>query len=287
MSDPDRLVKFEEKLFNETKFLYADSTFFSVFPSFRLLKGQAQQVLKSPNMVVLSATAAKKYFGSIDNAVGKVLLISSKQDNYLVTGVAEDCPSNSQIKFDFIASFSSFGPAQEETYWNANYTTYLLLKDQQSIASLQAKVEPFMKKEMDQIDKGSYVNFQLEPYTKVHLYSPYDGFEPNSNITYVYIIGAIAVLILLIACFTYINLSTARSMERAKEVGIRKVAGAIRGQVFWQFIGESILVTVISLVLSFILASLIYLVLMLWPTETFQLRNFFKLPFCWQRWLSR
>ena len=109
MSDPDRLVKFEDKLFNETKFLYADSTFFSVFPSFRLLKGQAQQVLKSPNMVVLSATAAKKYFGSIDNAVGKVLLISSKQDNYLVTGVAEDCPSNSQIKFDFIASFSSFG----------------------------------------------------------------------------------------------------------------------------------------------------------------------------------
>jgi len=257
MSDPDRLVKYEDKLFNETKFLYADSTFFSVFPSFRLLKGQAQQVLKSPNMVVLSATAAKKYFGSIDNAVGKVLLISSKQDNYLVTGVAEDYPSNSQIKFDFIASFSSFGPAQEETYWNANYTTYLLLKDKSSIASLQAKVEPFMKKEMDRIERGAYVNFQLEPYTKVHLYSPYDGFEPNSNITYIYIIGAIAVLILLIACFTYINLSTARSMERAKEVGIRKVAGAIRGQVFWQFIGESILVTFISLVLSFILASLI------------------------------
>ena len=87
-------------------------------------------------MVVLSATAAKKYFGGIDNAVGKVLLISSKQDNYLVTGIAEDCPSNSQIKFDFIASFSSFGPAQEETYWNANYTTYLLLKDKSSIASL-------------------------------------------------------------------------------------------------------------------------------------------------------
>jgi len=257
MSDPDRLVKFEDKLFNETKFLYADSTFFSVFPSFRLLKGQAEQVLKSPNMVVLSATAAKKYFGSINNAIGKVLLISSKQDNYLVTGVAEDCPSNSQIKFDFIASFSSLGPAQEDTYWNANYTTYLLLKDKNSIASLQAKVEPFMKKEMDRIDKGSWVNYQLEPYTKVHLFSPYDGFEPNSNITYIYIIGAIAVLILLIACFTYINLSTARSMERAKEVGIRKVAGAIRGQVFWQFIGESILVTVISLVLSFILASLI------------------------------
>jgi putative ABC transport system permease protein len=102
-----------------------------------------------------------------------------------------------------------------------------------------------------------YVNFELEPYTRVHLYSAYDGFEPNSNIKYVYIISAIAILILVIACFTYINLSTARSMERAREVGIRKVAGAVRGQVFWQFITESLLIALVALVLSVLAATLV------------------------------
>jgi putative ABC transport system permease protein len=251
-----RLVKYREHLFNEKKFMYADSTFFNVFPSFKLKIGQAREVLKDPNRVVLTESAARKYFGNIRDAVGKTLEISSRQDPFLVTGVVEDCPSNSQIKFDFLASFSSLGETQEETYWNANFTTYLLLKDQPSIASLQAKIKPFMKKEMANV-AGAYVNFELEPFTKIHLYSPYDGFEPNSNIMYIYIIGAIALLILVIACFTYINLSTARSLERAKEVGIRKVAGAFRSQVFWQFIGESSLLTFVSLLLSTVLAALL------------------------------
>jgi putative ABC transport system permease protein len=238
MSDPDRLVKYGDKIFTEKQFLYADSTFFRVF-SFKLVKGDPATVLKSPNMLVISQSAAKKYFGNED-PVGKILQVTSNQDNYTVTGVAEDCPSNSQIKFDFLASFSSFGPAQEETYFNANYTTYLLLKDKNAIASLQKKIAPFMKKEMSD-NQGAYVNYQLEPYTRVHLYSPYDGFEANSNITYIYIIAGIALLVLIIACFTYINLSTARSMERAKEVGIRKVSGAFRLQIFWQFISESFL----------------------------------------------
>ncbi|MEI9807113.1 MAG: hypothetical protein WDO16_04060 [Bacteroidota bacterium] len=133
-----------------------------------------------------------------------------------MTGVAEDCPSASQIKFDFIASFSSFGTAQEESYFEANYTTYLLLKDKEAISSLQGKIGSFMKKEMSD-NAGAYINYELEPFTRVHLYSPYDGFEANSNITYIYIIGGIALLVLIIACFTYINLSTARSMERQKK----------------------------------------------------------------------
>lgn len=254
MSDPDRLVKYDDKIFMEKKFLYADSTFFQVF-SFPLLKGNPAQVLKSPNMVVLSQSAAKKYFGDQD-PVGKILQIGSNQDIYTVTGVAEDCPSASQIKFDFIASFSSLGATQEETYFNANYTTYLLLKNKEGINSLQQKIGPFMKKEMSG-DRGTYVNFELEPYTRIHLYSPYDGFEANSNIIYIYIIAGIALLVLVIACFTYINLSTARSMERAKEVGIRKVSGAFRLQIFWQFISESFLLTTISLALSFVLIALV------------------------------
>src|SRR4030095_6603414 len=255
MSDPDRLVKFEDKLFDEKRFLYADSTFFGVFKSFKLLKGIPQQVLKNPRNVVVSAATAVKYFGSIDNAPGKIILVGSNQENYLVTGVAEDCPASSQIKFDFLSSFSSLGPAQEETYWDANYTTYLLLKDKDARNSLQRKIAPFMKKEM--AGEGAYVNFEFEPYTRVHLYSPYDGFEPNGSISYVYIISAVAILILIIACFTYLNLSTARSMERAREVGIRKVAGAFRKQVFWQFIGESLLVSGLSLIISFVLAALL------------------------------
>jgi putative ABC transport system permease protein len=255
MSDPDRLVKSEDKIFNEKKFVYADSTFFSVFNSFHLVKGQPQQVLKEKNNVVLTVSAAKKYFGNIDNAVGKMLQIGSKQDNYLITGIAEDCPTNSQIQFDFMASFSTMDVSQEDTYWEANYTTYLLLKDNASIASLQKKIGPFMKKEME--GEGAVINYYLEPYTWIHLHSPYDGFEPNSNITYIYIIAGIALLILAIACFTYINLSTARSLERAREVGIRKVAGAIRKQVFWQFIGESFFVTMVSILLSLIAAGLL------------------------------
>ena len=254
MSDPDRLVKYDDKIFMEKRFLYADSTFFQVF-SFPLVKGDPAQVLKSPNMVVLSQSTAKKYFGD-ENPVGKILQINSSQDIYTVTGVAEDSPSESQIKFDFIASFSSLGATQEETYFNANYTTYLLLKNKEAISSLQGKIGSFMKKEMS-ADPGAYVNYEFEPYTRIHLYSPYDGFEANSNITYIYIIAGIALLVLVIACFTYINLSTARSMERAKEVGIRKVSGAFRLQIFWQFISESFLLTSIALALSFVLIALV------------------------------
>jgi putative ABC transport system permease protein len=245
------LVKYEDKIFSEPGFIHADSTFFSVF-SFKLLKGTADQVLKAPNMLVISESAAKKFFAN-DDPVGKTLQIGSTQVNYLITGVAEDCPSNSQIKFDFLASFSSLGPAQEETYYNANYLTYFLLKDEASIASLQPKIAPFMKKDMT----DAVMTFNLEPYTSVHLHSELDGYEPNSNINYIYITGGVALLILIIACFTYVNLSTARSMERAKEVGIRKVSGAFRSQVFWQFIGESSLITAMALILSFVLAAVL------------------------------
>lgn len=253
MYQSGRIVKFEDKVFNEKKFMYADSTFFDLF-SFRLRQGNTSNALAGPNKILLTETTARRYFGST-NPVGKTLLINASQTPYLITGIIQDCPENSQIKFDFLASFSSMGNIQEKTYWNANYTTYLLLRDENSFTSLQNKIPGFMKKEMaDQ--PNTYVSFELEPFTKIHLYSPYPGFEPNNSITYIYIICAVALLILFIACFTYINLGTASSIERAKEVGVRKVLGADKWQVFWQHIGESILLCLISVVISLILVAM-------------------------------
>jgi putative ABC transport system permease protein len=244
-----RLVKYNEIIINEPNFIFADSTFFKVF-DFKLISGTANEVLKAPKMVVVTKSTAKKYFAD-ESPVGKTILLGSKQDPYLVTGVAEDCPANSQIQFNMIASLSSFGPLQEERYSDANYTTYLLMNSPSSLQPLQQKINALMKQENGNSDFK--VNFELERFTKIHLYSPYDAFTANSNIAYIYIIMAVALLILVIACFTYINLSTARSSERAKEVGIRKVSGAFRVQLFWQFISESVVLTTLALLLSFAL----------------------------------
>ncbi|MBS1596926.1 MAG: ABC transporter permease [Bacteroidetes bacterium] len=251
MSQRSRIVKYGNKLFDENRFLFADSTFFDLF-SFPLLEGNNQKALSGLNKVVLTRSTATKYFGQ-DDPVGKIINIGSDGDSYEVTGVIGDCPANSQIKFDFLASFSSLGETQEETYYDANFTTYLLLKNKNSVESLQQKIPAFMKKELGkEYTADNYITFFLEPFTRIHLYSPYDGFEPNGSITYVYIIGAVALLILAIACFTYINLSTARSIERAKEVGIRKVSGAYKTQIFAQFIGESLILSVAGLLLSIV-----------------------------------
>jgi putative ABC transport system permease protein len=252
MYQDSRIVKSDDKLFNEKNFMFADSTFFSLF-SFPLVKGNPSTALSGPNKIILTKSTAKKYFGDTD-PVGKTLLINSTQTPYEITGVIADCPVNSQIRYDFLASFSSLGVNQEESYFGANYTTYLLLKDEASIAALQQKIPGFMKKELAGAT-NTYINYKLEPFLRVHLYSPFDGFEPNNSITYIYIIAAVALLILSIACFTYINLGTAVSIDRAKEVGVRKVLGAGSSQIFWQHIGESLLLCFLSIITSIALVA--------------------------------
>jgi len=250
MTKYSRVVGLKDKLFIEPRFIFADSSYFDVFDH-RMLQGDPNTALSGLFKVVLTQSTARRYFGAAD-PVGKTLFVGTDSVIYQVTGVIADRPSNSQIKFDFLASFSSLQANQLESYWDANYTTYLLLKDPASIAGLQAKLHPFMLNEMK--GKGASIDFTLEPFTWIHLHSEYGGFEPNNSISYIYILAAVELLILVIAGSTYINLSTARSIERAREVGVRKVIGAGKGQLFWQFIGESALVCLASVVLSLVIA---------------------------------
>ncbi|UFH54213.1 ABC transporter permease [Spirosoma sp. KNUC1025] len=255
----DAVVINGDRQFSEKRVVFADSAFFSLF-SFPLRTGNPQTALAGPNLVVLSATTAQKYFGGA-NPIGKNLRINTGGSfrDYTVTGIVEDCPANSQIKYDLLASFATLPAAKTEEWYSANYATYLLLRKPEDIARLQAKIPAFMKTQFskDEMSAGSYLTYNLEPIRRVHLHSEVEGsFEPNGDLTYIYIFGSIALLILLIACVNYVNLATSRAVERAQEVGVRKVMGAMQGQLFGQFIGESVIVTSIALALGLLLAIL-------------------------------
>jgi putative ABC transport system permease protein len=234
-----RVLKYQDKQFEEKNVLYADSAFFSMF-SFPLVMGNPITALDAPDKIVLTETSAKKYFGN-ESPLGKIIRIEDAKD-FMVSGVAADAPDNSQIKFDFVCSFTSLGASKNEKWWEANYVTYLLLKNKE-IKPLQQQVYSYMKdisKTELKMEGSSYLTYHLEPLTKVHLYSELEGLEPNNNIVYIYVLAVVAILILLIACVNYTNLSTAQSAGRSAEIGIRKVLGARRRQVFNQFISESV-----------------------------------------------
>ncbi len=251
-----RVVGYNDKLFEEKNFLYADSAFFSMF-SFKLTAGDAATALSGPDKVVVTQAAAKKYFDR-ESPIGKILKVGTK--DFIVTGVSEDAPANSQIKFDFVGSFTSLNASKEEKWWEANYYTYVLLSSGNSFEPLQKRITSLMEKVSNEElkMKGSeYLTYHLEPLTKVHLYSPLDGLEPNGNIVYVYVLGAVALLILLIACVNYTNLSTAQSASRSAEIGMRKVLGAQKKQVVYQFLCEAVFFSTISVIAAFALSYLL------------------------------
>jgi len=253
LTGADMIVKKDDTPVTETNFLFVDSTFFDMF-NYELVQGDAKHALDGPHKLVLTETAARRYFGN-ESPIGSTLLLDSDAVPYQITAVIKDYPNNSQIYFDMLGSFSSLGQNQHKDYWNANYTTYAMLKDANSMASLQAKLDPFMEKEMQ--GSGAKIRLYLEPFNWIHLHSPYAGEVPNTSIAYLITLSAVAALILLIVCFTYVNLSTARSIERAKEVGVRKVSGAARAQLFWQFIGESFILVTTSVLVSVSVAAVL------------------------------
>lgn len=275
MTDADAILYFNNEPVTEPNFMFADSSFFNTF-NYEMLQGNAMQALNGPNKVVLTESMAKKYFGS-KNVIGKTLEVGSKKTPYEITGIVRDYPKNSQLRFDFLASFSSLGENQEKTYFNANYTTYLLLRNKDSFTPLLEKLDPFMKKEMK--GTGASIRFHLEKFNEVHLRSPYPAFAPNTSISYLYLLGGVALLIIVIVCATYVNLSTAKSLDRAKEVGVRKVSGAARAQVFWQFIGEAFVVCCLSVLVSFSAASLLLPQFNNFVSRNFQVSDLFSPSF--------
>jgi len=249
------VVRYGDKTFVESGFCFADSVFFRMF-TFPLVEGDSSTALNAPGKIVISQSMEKKYFGDA-KALGKLLLVGGTK-TYIVAGVAKDAPVNSQLKFNFIASYASL-PNANTPSWNVEvYYTYFLLRNPQDRPGLERDIAAYMKVQKDVGMPGNdYILFHLEPLTRVHLYSSLSGLEPNGNITYIYILVAVALLILCIACVNYTNLATAGSVSRTSEIGIRKVMGSARWQLFLQFIGESLLLNFIAFILAIVLAMLI------------------------------
>ncbi len=244
-------VSVGQQSFEENGILYADAGFFNIF-SFPLLQGNPGTVLDAPQKVVLSETTAGKYFGDTD-PIGKILRLDGGERTYEITGVAADAPLNSQIQYDVIISFTSLNAAKTEIWSSANYITYLLLRDAGQIDGLGAAVSDYMKRvNQDEMStpENDYWTFHLEPLKMVHLRSSLVGLEPNGNLTYIYVLSVVAILILLIACGNYTNLAVAQSVNRSVEIGVRQVMGAGKRQLLNQFLGESLLITTLALVLA-------------------------------------
>ncbi|OJY92225.1 MAG: ABC transporter permease [Sphingobacteriales bacterium 40-81] len=258
VNENDNLVTIGERSFHQKKVFNADTNFFTFF-SFPLIKGDPSTVLKNPNSVVLTETTAKKYFGDAGHAMNKVITID-KTIQLKVTGIAKDAPSNSHLNFEIVMPLENYKDRSWMTTWinNALYT-YVLLAPGASEAAIEKQLPAFVEKYMgaDMRKYGFNFNLSLTPLKDVYFdKDSFDGIRHGDK-TVVYIFLSVALLILLVACINFMNLSTVRAAERSKEVGLRKVLGALRYNLVWQFIGESVFLTTISCILSVALLLLI------------------------------
>ena len=251
-----RLVKRDAAFFYEDRFMYADQELFDIF-TIPFIQGIPQEALIRPNSLVISQEMAHKYFG-IANPLGKILEIN--QQDYEITGVVEDSPENTHMKYDLIASLETLRDWDEMNNWYSTmFYTYLKLKPGVNVEEFSQQVSRLADKHVgERLESGgSTYHYFLQPLARIHLHSHlrYET-EPPGNPVYINIFSFVGLFILLIACLNFMNLSTARAANRAKEVGLRKVVGAQKFQLIGQFLGESLLVAFLSLGLAMVISKL-------------------------------
>lgn len=261
-------LKYDDKIFTEDLIYYADSNFFSLF-SYELTEGDVKTALTEPNSTVLTQSIATKYFGN-ESPIGKLITIGGDR-TYTVTGLTPDAPRNSHFVYNVLLSSSS-GEHLKSNVWLNNFLyTYFVLSPQASVAEVEKKfdglvtkyvgpeVERFMGVSVKQMEEqGGEYGYFTTALTDIHLKpNTQDGLQPAGNITYVYFFGGIGVFIIAIACINFMNMSTARSAGRAKEVGLRKTLGSLRGQMIGQFLAESTVYSLIAVVIAVVLCYLL------------------------------
>jgi len=258
IQDGGRSVTIEDRVYNEERAAFVDSTFTEIF-TLNFVEGAREKYLNEPNQLLIDQTTARKYFGE-EPALDKVILLNDTIP-YTITGVYEDFPAQSHFHFNLLFSMISTPDAATGQQWFANnYATYMRLKPGSSAEGLESKLPEFVNKYMFEGDYGEFEdgdNFwelYLQHIRDIHLGSDVNGeFEPNSNLAYIRIFSIVALLVLIVACINFMNLTTASSSIRAREIGVRKTNGASRGMLQRQFFAEAIIVSILALVLAMVL----------------------------------
>ncbi len=265
----NHVIRYEDKIYRERRIYTADSNFFSVF-SLPLIAGNPRSVLSRPNSIVMTQSIAYKYFGE-ENPVGKVVRADSGTP-YMVTGVMKDFPENSSFRCDMLLSMSTYPDAENNSWLDMSYTTFVVLRRGTDPGAFQGKLKKIVDEEVgpqaetalgipfrEFMSRGNRWDLCLQPLASIYLFSQRDyGIDPNSewgdrlrsDIGYVYMFTAVAVIILLLAIINFVNLTTARSESRLKEVGIKKTLGSDRAKLVGQFLTESTVIALLSVLIS-------------------------------------
>ena len=263
---PDRLVKYGEKRFEESRIYAADTTFFKIF-SFKLIKGNPESALNDVGSIILTQSMAKKYFGN-DDPIDKMITINFGPDiNFRITGVMEDIPHNSHFHFDFLISYvtlKAYERGEWMTWSDFGHYNYVLLKNNADYRKLEKNMIKWSEKyiqydsaNLERLHRGD-IGFKLQPLTSIHLHSKLKWeLEPNGDISYVYIFSALGTLILLVACINFTNLSIAKTTGRLVEIGIKKISGATPLQIRIQFLIEALVTTFVSGILALVLFEIV------------------------------
>jgi len=262
-------IIYNNAVFKDDRFALVDPNVFSIF-TLPMIEGDPKTALARPDGLVITQEAAEKYFGKAD-PMGKIIEVNTDSNRvFKVTGIIKNIPANSHFHFDMFGSLTSWADSKSDSWMSSSYHTYLLLKPGADLKKIEARFPAMVKKYMGpQIQqqmglsleqftsKGNSLGFALQPLKDIHLNSNTSNeFEPGGNATYVYIFGGVAIFMLIFACINFINLSTAGASKRAKEVGVRKVAGSGRFQLIKQFLLESVLITFFALFIAFVLVQL-------------------------------